>query len=164
MQIKEDINNVPSGTTSLNNGHGAGNQQSNVLRSPAAESNEEIIKRVRAGWTRENANAVTVGELYLMVSKGISMWILVVCGSIYTTRHLYFFQFGADSKVKMEYWWEERESPAGKESSSATLTEGNSQQDLINSPPQKEPNNQLSQTLQKLLSITKMYSSQSKVS
>lgn len=136
MPTKEDINNVPSGGSSLDNGHGNGNQQSSVLRSPAAESNEEIIKRVRAGWTKDNANAVTIGELYLM--------------------------FGADSKLKMEYWWEERQDIASKEVSSATLTEVKSQQDLSNSPPQKAPNNELSIALQKLLSISKMYSSQSK--
>ena len=33
-----------------------------------SESSEDTIKRVRSGWTSENANAVTVGELYLMVS------------------------------------------------------------------------------------------------
>jgi hypothetical protein len=34
---------------------------------PKIDDSEEIINRIRGGWTIEDANALSIGELYLMV-------------------------------------------------------------------------------------------------
>lgn len=34
---------------------------------PKIDDNEEVFSRIRGGWTIEDANAVSIGELYLMV-------------------------------------------------------------------------------------------------
>lgn len=140
----DNVHSAPSvnGGNSQDNAIGTSNQQSNCLA--PIETHEETIKRVRAGWTLENANAVTVGELYLM--------------------------FGADSKVKLEYWWEDRQSSTNQEVLLSSVTETNAHQEVNKSSSAERSQmekmqinpNALSSTLQKLLSITKMYSAQSK--
>ena len=34
---------------------------------PEVETTEDAISRIRAGWTLEDANSISIGELYLMV-------------------------------------------------------------------------------------------------
>lgn len=74
--MKEDRDNISTGG-SVNGGNthenaaGGANQPSSTPNNP--ESNDEIIKRVRAGWTANNANAVTIGELYLMVNEKLEL-------------------------------------------------------------------------------------------
>lgn len=74
--LKEDRDNISSGG-SVNGGNthenavGVANQPTSTPSNP--ESNDEIIKRVRAGWTANNANAVTIGELYLMVNEKLKL-------------------------------------------------------------------------------------------
>lgn len=141
--LKEDGDNAVAGgsTNGSLQDNAIGSTQTNALNS--TESNEEIIKRVRAGWTEENANAVTIGELYLM--------------------------FGADSKVKMEYWWEDQQgvkaqdalTDAGSEAEVKLDTPGISNAESSNEKSPDNPN-PLSSTLRKLVSITKMYSAQAK--
>ncbi|XP_068082936.1 protein cramped [Anabrus simplex] len=81
---------------------------------PRLEDPEEILARIRRGWTIEEAHAVTIGELYLM--------------------------FGANSKVQLEYWWEEEVKPK------SPLPEGD--EELSVSP--------VATVLQKLVSIAKL--------
>ncbi|XP_065207198.1 protein cramped isoform X2 [Planococcus citri] len=47
----------------------------------ASENKEEIIERAKAGWNAKNAEAIRIGDLYLM--------------------------FGVDSKLQLDYWWED---------------------------------------------------------
>ncbi|XP_043525320.1 uncharacterized protein LOC122536750 isoform X1 [Frieseomelitta varia] len=60
----------------------------------------ETVERIRKGWNIEEANSITVGDLFLM--------------------------FGRESKVTLEYWWDwnHREQHAG-ESTSTTLNDDN---------------------------------------
>lgn len=65
---KEEIGNISPGSAANGvNSHDNAPASMSHPSSQATESNEETMKRVRSGWTSENANAVTVGELYLMV-------------------------------------------------------------------------------------------------
>jgi hypothetical protein len=41
--------------------------QASTAPEPRMDDTEEIVKRIRSGWTIEDANAVSIGELYLMV-------------------------------------------------------------------------------------------------
>jgi hypothetical protein len=41
--------------------------QTNTAPEPKVADNEEIISRIRNGWTIEDAHAISIGELYLMV-------------------------------------------------------------------------------------------------
>jgi hypothetical protein len=41
--------------------------EASIATEPKIDDSEEIINRIRGGWTIEDANAVSIGELYLMV-------------------------------------------------------------------------------------------------
>lgn len=75
ITVREDADIVQSGGNSQDNPVRCVNQQSGMPSAlsgpsaPAIESTEEMIRRVRSGWSSDNANALTVGELYLMVSS-----------------------------------------------------------------------------------------------
>lgn len=143
--VKDDTDNVQPGSSTI-----GGNIQDNAVcsvnqQTNSTESNEDVIKRVRSGWNIDNANAATIGELYLM--------------------------FGADSKVKLEYWWEDRLQSSSPEVTSNVSTDAKDLQSFINKPllegligqkDQVSPTNQLSLPLKKLLSLAKMCSSQAK--
>lgn len=183
--LKEERDNISSGG-SVNGGNthenavGVANQPTSTPSNP--ESNDEIIKRVRAGWTANNANAVTIGELYLMVNEKLKLVPLfcifysVEYPFVFTITYFIFLnhhqQFGSNSKVKMEYWWEEVQGCTSEEVLSATPPKLDAQQEFSKSPLAETTSeltssvspNLLSKTLQKLLSISKMYSSQTKVS
>lgn len=41
--------------------------QASTAPESKVDDNEEVINRIRSGWTIEDANAISIGELYLMV-------------------------------------------------------------------------------------------------
>ncbi|CAH0775585.1 unnamed protein product [Bemisia tabaci] len=112
------------------------------------EKHEDFVRRISKGWTQHNAESIRIGDLYLM--------------------------FGSDSKIHLEYWWEEApkvsvNSP--KENGTSTeITNVATSSDCPNSsktacksnPPSlsKEPESKasssVSSVLQKLVCIAKL--------
>lgn len=68
-----------------------GTAHTSIAPEPKVADNEEIINRIRNGWTIEDAHAVSVGELYLMVCTLIipSELYAVKCGGCSLIEHTY---------------------------------------------------------------------------
>ncbi|PSN31812.1 hypothetical protein C0J52_16418 [Blattella germanica] len=106
---------------------------------PKVNETEEIINRIRAGWTVEDSNSVSIGELYLM--------------------------FGSDTKLRMEYWWEDAPPASGSTPTPAPVPVPNPSP--LPGPSEAEfktePANPIADTLQKLISIAKLNYRRAKV-
>lgn len=103
----------------------------------------ENVERIKLGWNIDEANTITVGDMFLMVR------VVQFCffeKKISNLNFYFFLQFGKDSKIVLEYWWELKGSTAGQ-----------SNCDIL-------PENSLSTALQRLLSLAKHNYTTGKVS
>lgn len=75
------------------------------------EKKEEFIARVKQGWTLANVESIKIGELYLIVIfvnlVKLKLSRHICTPYIYNHFIIFFFQCGSESKIQLEYWFED---------------------------------------------------------
>ncbi|KAJ9598246.1 hypothetical protein L9F63_011067, partial [Diploptera punctata] len=109
--------------------------QSVVEPVPKVEETKDTISRIRTGWTVEDANAISIGELYLM--------------------------FGSESKLRLEYWWENAPPDPGTVPAPVPVQNvpGTSEKET----KVETSTNRIAETLQKLINIARLNYRKAKV-
>ncbi|RLU17136.1 hypothetical protein DMN91_011205 [Ooceraea biroi] len=97
-------------TTIINNTEKSPEHHSELNRFPGRET----VERIRKGWNVEEANTITMGDLFLMVHDtfiALHIYIFIYRERVYVCEQiihltLIFIIFGRESKITLEYWWD----------------------------------------------------------